>query len=514
MLLVDSLSELHPDKLLDVLKRHIDDGRAPEVRQAIPYLSQQHPQLRDTLTNLLPSLEPGENGPDMISGAAGVAISCTNCGGTVTRQSPDTTMVICLYCGCNAEQENPTGLSQWKGKIDTQADFSIGSFFTFREERWQATGVQKYSGKILEWDSEDSTWLSTNSRFTLWWMLNEQRELAWLSDQGNKRYWSEPYVPNQPGIPEPKNKKIEYGDWTLDFAAGEFSYHPQPQAKRKTWEFLRTPKQEQSKDSTGSRYSYTTEASLNEAGNPSEIEFFRSIEIADSDVLRGLGSKIFLATVNRWRLTGLLFFAAAALTLLSAFIVNSITTSEHLLEVQTVFGNADEQPLGDITIEKTGVVLQFQAHLNSGLEANRWTELEIELEDSDGVYAGGYYVEFWRETGYDDGPWDESDYRISRNLRIDEPGTYSITGLIGATNAAYPFSVTLRVISNPTSIEPFLVAIVAGIIGGILSFVRSKKLANSRSSLGGRLAPRRGKRKNHGASKHRSKKKRNGRSPV
>lgn len=514
MLLVDSLSELHPDKLPDVLQRHIKDGRAPEVRQAIPYLTKQHPQLRNTLAGILQSIEPGQNAPEMISGAAGVAITCTNCGGTVSKQSPDSTTVICLYCGCNAEQENPDGLSQWTGKIDTRADFSIGSFFFFRKVKWQAIGVQQYSGKILEWDGEDNIWLTTKSRFTLWWMLNEQRELAWLSDQGNKRYWSQPYVPNSPGIPKSNNKKIEYGNWTLNFAAGEFSYQPQPQAKRKTWEFLRTPKDEKSKDSTGERYSYTTEAALNESGQPSEIEFFRSVVISDDDVLRGLGSKKLLGDVNRWRLTGFLLFAAALLALLSGFIVKTITTSEQIHTVQTVFENADEKPLGSITIEKTPAVLQFRANLNRGLEANRWTELEIELEDSDNEYAGGYYVEFWRETGYDDGHWDESAYQIKRDLRIDKPDTYSIFGLIGATNAAYPFSVTLTVSTNPIHIQPFLMAFVAGLIGAIISMTRSKKLASSGSSLGGRLAPARGKKNKHGRSKRGVKKKRNGGSPA
>ncbi len=489
MLLADSLREIHPDKLPGVLDSYVREGRGPEVRQAIPELQKQHPQLSDKFASVLDSLKGSEPKLDMISGSSGVAITCANCGGNVSKQSPDAATVICLYCGCDAEQAQPDGLSRWKGKIDTQAKFSIGSYFTFRGKKWQAIGVQKYSGRVKEWDNEDKRWDASPSRFTLWWMLNEQRELAWLSDYGDKRYWSTRYVPKNPGLPEEKNKRTEYGDWQLNFAAGEFSYHPVPGQKRKTYEVTRPPAGEDRQDSHGDRYAYSTEAGLDEKGNVSEIEFFRSVAIANTDILKGLGSSDLLSAVKRWRWTAGLLAGAGALSLISSIAIKSTVESDQLLSNQVTFQDAGEQSLGQIRIEDTPTLLRFNSRLTSRLQANRYAEFEVGLTDTEEQYVGGYYVEFWHETGRDsDGAWRESVYRINRDLRIEEPGTYNLTGMMGATNANFPFDVRLDVTTNPVKTQPFFFSFFAGIATAFFSLTRSKSLASSGSSLGGRMA--------------------------
>ena len=490
MLLVDSLSEIHPDKLPAAIQSYIRDGRGPEVRQAIPLLTQRHPEMRDLFSAVLRSLERTEQPLDLISGANGVAITCANCGGSVSKQSANTQIVICLYCGNNAELPNADGLSRWQGRIDTQAKFSIGSYFKFRGEKWQAIGVQKYSGTIREWDKEDRTWENNSSRFTLWWMLNEKRELAWLSDYGSKRYWSTKYLPKKPEIPKDKDRKIEYGSWFLTFAAGEFSYEPQPGEKRRSWEFNKAPGGEAVKDTKGDRYSYSTEASLDENGKPSEIEFFRSIPLSNQSILQSLGSNELLANVSRWRLSGMLLAAAGVLSILVGFVLKVAIDSDNLLSTNTTFASASTESveLGELRVEDTPTILRFSNQLRQGLPANRWAEFELELEDGDSNPVGGYYVEFWHETGYDDGPWRESVYRVNRDIRIEEPGTYKLRGLMDQTNANFPFKVQLDVTTNPVSTKPFFFAMFAGIVAAILSMVRAKSLATGGASLGGKIA--------------------------
>ncbi len=491
MLLVDSLSELHPDKLPAAIQLHIKDGRGPEVRQAIPYLSQRHPEMRDLFASVLTSLEKTEQPLDLISGANGVAITCANCGGSVSKQSPNTKTVICHYCGNNAELPNADGLSRWHGRIDTQAKFSIGSYFNFRGQKWQAIGIQKYSGTIREWDSEDKNWEKSSSRMTLWWMLNEKRELAWLSDYGNQRYWSTKYLPKKPGIPKENNRQIEYGSWLLTFAAGEFSYQPEPGEKRKTWEFLKSPDGEDKRDSQGGRYSYSTEASLdNNDGNVSEVEFFRSIPLNNKTILEALGSRELLSSVKRWRLSGWLLLAAGLLSFMSGYIIKATANSEQLLTATSQFATADAPAvdLGELRIEDTPAVLRFNNRLQGGLPTNRWMEFELELEDSESNFAGGYFAEFWHETGYDEGHWREAVYSVNRDLRIEEPGSYKLLGLMGQTNTDFPFSVQLSVTTNPVSQQPFFFALFAGVVATILCMIRSRAVAVSGASLGGKLA--------------------------
>lgn len=507
MLLVDSLNEIHPDKLPAAIQSYVRDGRGPEVRQAIPYLTQRYPEKRELFAAVLKSLEKTDQSLDLISGASGIAITCANCGGSVSKQSENTQIVICQYCGNNAELPNADGLSRWHGKIDTQAKFSIGSYFNFRGQKWQAIGVQKYVGSIREWDSEDSTWEKNSSRYTLWWMLNEKREIAWLSDYGNKRYWTAKYLPKKPEIPKKNIKTIEYGDWSLKFAAGEFSYQPQPGERRQSWEYTKTPGAENRKDTKGSRYSYSTEASLDEKGNPSEIEFFRSITISNKSILQGLGSKNLLQQVSRWRLTGMLLGGTAVLSFLTGIGLKVTMDSDQLLTSKASFANAQvaAAELGELRVEETPAILQFDNRLQQRLPANRWVEFELELEDAESNPVGGYFVEFWHETGYDDGHWDESTYRVKRDIRIDEPGTYKVFGQIGQSNAGFPFQVQLDVTTNPVPQQPFFFALFTGIVTAILSFVRSRSLATGGASLGGKMAESGARRKRNKRSKRKKK---------
>jgi len=232
-------------------------------------------------------------------------------------------------------------------------------------------------------------------------MLNKQRELRWLSDYGSKRYWSTQYVPQNPGLPDDQNKRTEYGTWNLDFAAGEFSYNPKINDKKKSWEFGTRPPGETRNDSNGHPYVYSTEAKL-ENDKPTEIAFFKSVGISNKHILQGLGSKEILSKISRWRLTGGLLAGTALLSLASGMVLKAMTESEQILTNESVY--------------------------------ERSKGIDIELETPEGEPVGGYYAEFWRETGYDDGYYDENLYHVTKNLRIDEPGTYKISALLGSSN--------------------------------------------------------------------------------
>ena len=57
MQLLESLREMHPDKLTGVLEQHILDGESNSVRQALPSLIHQHPELRAPLQEIAERLK-------------------------------------------------------------------------------------------------------------------------------------------------------------------------------------------------------------------------------------------------------------------------------------------------------------------------------------------------------------------------------------------------------------------------------------------------------------------------
>lgn len=524
MLLTKSLQDIHEDKLADVIERHIAAGRQKEVRQALPVLIETRPKLAPTLKEFQARLNNQQSAPAMIASTTGVALACANCGGALTKQAKNTRTIICQYCGQDAEQPTQAKPTHWSTELDTQANFSVGDFFTYANERWQAIGVQLFRGSLREWDSEDRKWETNGTSYTLWWMLNEKREIAWLSDYGSSRYWSSRYIPKNPKLPAKDNRKIEYGNYQLDFAAGEFSYKPEPNQKKRTWEYTKNPdKSEQNNDAKGNRYLYGVEASLDEKGKASEFEFIRSVKVSNRDIIKGIGATESLKGIKRWKRTGFVLAAAGVASFLAGFLLEKSRAQDILLMHTANYEQSQKLELGELRIEDVPKLVKFSSRLNTPLNKDKWVEYEVEVTNSTGDVIGWYGTEFWRETGYDEGYWDESDYRDSRMIKIEEPGIYKVTGYIGETNlttqdinqSKTPGSlrVFFKVTDNALSKKPFGFALFAGLVGGILSLVRSKSRAAGAASLGGRLAPaakgrRKGKNKHKGkAKKQRSNKK-------
>ena len=357
MQLSKSLLELHDDKLLDVIERHITAGRDNEIRQALPQLIEQRSHLATKLTEVQQRLNQSRPAPEMIASSAGVALSCNNCGGSLSKQAAETEIVICQYCGQNAELPAGAATIQWPRTLDFQTNFTLGSFFDFKGERWQAIGVQHYSGKLREWDSEDSEWETNRAGYTLWWMLNKKRQLAWISDYGKTRYWSYKYIPKQPGIPKEKDKRVEYGDWKLQFAAGEFSYKPSPDEKKKTWEHTGTLTEgKNTKAAKSKNLSVGIEARIDHSGKPLEIEFFRHLKLSNRDVITGIGASDSLKEVSRWKQTGMVLIAAAICSFLVGTAMSKINKGSTILEKQHQYTLGETVEIGEIYIEDAPAV--------------------------------------------------------------------------------------------------------------------------------------------------------------
>lgn len=470
----------------------------------MPTLMDKHPELKDDFADIMrelkrpasPNKDTG-NAIELITGEHAVAITCANCGGTVSRQSPDSVQVICQYCGCDSQNAEPGSLAKWREQLQVNDKFSIGSIFRYGATKWQAIGVQRYRGTIREWDSEDDVWETNPGHYTVWWMINANREIAWLSDFGKKRYWSQKYLPKKPALPAKNDKGIEYGYWILQLAAGEFSYQPQPGEDRHTFEQTRFPKGsvEARKDSAGNRYTYSVEAHIDDNGKATEYEFVRSVGISNRTILQGIGAGDTLKAVKGWSRTGRILLISGVIAGGSYFAWKTVMPAAELFRTSVSLQGINDVPAGELVVSEKGAVYQLSTRLSNGLPTNTWTGVDVDITDSDGEYAGGYYVEFWSESGTDsDGYWSESRLQIAENVRFDETGRYSISATMSGTTAKRPANLDIVVTSNPFPFIPFAIAGGTGILMGLISFTRSSARAASGATLGATMA--RGKRKN------------------
>lgn len=483
------LADVHPDKLLSTLQAHIDDGHERAALQAIADLQLNHPAFKNELTEIKQKLSDKLAAEvKVLDGGTADVFRCVNCGGGLARQSMDSVHVICHYCGCDAEHPaQDMALERWNSAIDLEANFTIGDFFTYQGRRWQSIGVQLYSGRVREYDSEDG-WESTYARYTSWWMLNEQRELAWLIDDGKRRYWAEKHMPENPSLPDSKDRQFEHGDWTLEFAAGEFTYKPIHQERHISAENSSSRPLNAHGANPDFRYYTSVESRLDANGEVSEIEFFRTRMIPHVEMLDGLGKDAAKEERTRWRntmrgvLVALPLLAASALYLNRGGDVNGNDVA--------IARNDSNVFVQEFKVEDAGQLYKVQGSI-AGIRDNSWFGVEVGLINSDNEYSYGKYIEFWRESGRDsDGPWSESSLSTSWIVRVDEPDTYKFVVAADeqSTNDKADFSISVE--PNRTSLTPFILAAVFTLILMVLSRSKMASVGAAASSIALKLQPR------------------------
>lgn len=448
---------MHPDKVLGALQNHIDAGHEKSALQAIPDLQLQHPQFHNELEQTKARLSAKLiDGVKVLHRESAEVFRCVNCGGGLSRQNPESIHVICQYCGCDAEHPAQNiHLERWNKALDLESNFTIGDFFEFDGQRWQAIGVQLFSGRVKEYDSEDG-WESSYGRYTSWWMLNERRELAWLVDDGRTRYWADKYIPEKPEVPADSNKQYEHGKWQLEFAAGEFSYQPTSGEKHTSAEKVTRETMPVRPGGKSERYYVSAETRLDANGKPKEIEFVRSRKISNEQMLLALGKNTESADVRRWKNSIIGLVAALPLLVGVNFFLNK--GGEEKIDAIQLHNQSINIPLQSIVVDKPGTMIAMSAGISS-ISVNKWMGVNFSLESSDGESVYDKYLEFWRETGYDtDGRWDESRRSLSWHVRVDEPDTYKAMVSVEPASTQANTGFRLKTEPNRTSATPFILA--------------------------------------------------------
>jgi hypothetical protein len=79
------------------------------------------------------------------------------------------------------------------------------------------------------------------------------------------------------------------------------------------------------------------------------------------------------------------------------------------------------------------------------LPVNDWNAVEISVLDENKQYLFSFGDEFWHETGYDEGRWDESKVDVGIRAHFEKAGDYYLS-IESETNAQKPkgqYSVTV-----------------------------------------------------------------------
>ncbi len=471
MLLKDQLAGLHADKLVGVIETHLSDGRADAVRQALPGLMTMRPEVRERLAPILERLRANApSAPETIVDGSATALACGACGGALVAQSPDSTSVVCPYCGTTNDVGSGALGHRWGAAVDPEARFRIGTFLTLDGTRWQAVGMQHFSGTVREWDTEDDAWETNHAEYTTWWMMDARRRIEYLVDDGAARWWSAAYVPDDPALPSPSARGVEHGSFELVDVAGELSYRAVPGERHETVE----------------RYSGGTgtsaERRLGPDGEPVEIGFYRERRIDDEELVEALGDPALLAPVRTWRRRSAWFLVAAATCALGYVALGLTFASERAFD--EVVGTATANALGgagDVGVplgsfETTGPLPTHRLVLEGGpLPENSSLFVSVRLSSPEAGVDAVVPLELWHETGRDsDGFWRETEYRAARSLRLPVPGRYEVH----AMDAELPAGVNgARLVIETNDRRPL--PVVVGVIVALLLCLGMRLRANA-----------------------------------
>ncbi len=126
--------------------------------------------------------------------------------------------------------------------------------------------------------------------------------------------------------------------------------------------------------------------------------------------------------------------------------------------------------LGPIVTTKDNTVLEITVH--EALNGYGWSYLDGEMLDKDKEYLFGFGYEFWHETGYDEGRWDEQKNKFSFKITVPKKGTYYAHlyteqpkyKQIGGNISAW-------ITPEMGSSVPYFAAGLVGLIGGVFFFV-------------------------------------------
>ena len=335
---------------------------------------------------------------------------CKNCGSTINQYNPDSLTIICSHCGTSTGDRAPQKDNTKSYKAPKNPLFKLYDTFEYDSKTWQIIGCIRYRGKVREWDSEDNTWESTPWKYNSWWVINEARELAWISQDQSGYKWSRKTTVTS-SIPE-HDRAYEHGSWTITSAVGEFSYFPSIGGRTMTHE----------------KKGSSIEVLLDENGNKKEIEAFYSTPIKPMALFSMFNKPEIASGLKRFKTARNAVIASIICLAIGYFVLSQNTN--HLLTikstpVEATFYKPSLIGLGDISLKKNSLV-EFSLQASPLPRGNGSFDAELVIKDHDNVVVSQLPISLWRASGYDsDGSWTESTKAVSPRLKLP-PKSYQL----------------------------------------------------------------------------------------
>ncbi len=390
--------------------------------------------------------------------------NCKNCGFPMQQVNPNSLMMVCESCGTRAGESIPP---QYIPEVPLNPLFKLHEQFEKNGVTWQVIGCQSYMGSVEEWDSEDKAWERTPWSYHTWWIINESREIAWISQDKTGYSWSHKKTVTS-GIPE-GDRSYEIGSYTLVSAVGEFSYIPREAEQVRIYE----------------KNGRSMEILLDENGGNQEIEAYQDVKLDLMELLNSFGKQSVVDALKRAKLAMYAAFTSIAALVVGFFIMQGFEKTLITTPTVTIDRPSLKKviPLGEFTMEKKGLIeLDFLASLARG-DGN--FDAEVVVSDSDKTAVAELPLSLWRESGRDsDGPWTESQYRDAPRINLPAADKYSLSLVPDTLTKWNSISLRGKVTRNVVSFLPIVIGGVLAVLLGFIISIRRRKFIRRETGVG------------------------------
>lgn len=387
---------------------------------------------------------------------------CPNCGSPIQQHTPNAQTMVCTSCGSyvGMGMDGPDVLDKGRSIGRPPKPIEVGQTATFKNTSYFVLGRVAYEG----WDMSDS---SDRWKWTEWLLGAADGRMFWLSYDDEAGF----VLFHKIRIRQAFNP---HSGFSLPIKTGQSAAIKERYPARivgaegeLTWQ-AKPNDQMMMVEAHGSGKQYSLQVS------GSELEMYEGMALDESAVAKAFGNEKWSKQAERKQknqelmvTSGMVLLGFGVIALILAAIAWN-TGSKAATETVRLDTN---NPVASIPVnfEDGSRPAVVSLKMEGSLPVNTYAEVDVSVVDPEDVELYVFSQEFWHETGYDEGQWDESDYSGSGKFIPGLDGTHDIEVELGERSSGInSLTVEVEIKKNhmlPTWFLGF------GIIGAVLGII-------------------------------------------